>query len=124
MDANTPPCVGTRSPKSSASTGTSPLAARICVAAAKHGSGLTALPPPGQVDPFHSHHRFDVFSCQIVPLTYASSDTFSEYPAAWPFSSTTPAAMVHTYPDASVMELLDPASITVSFADGVTPRYS
>ncbi|HBK06540.1 MAG TPA: hypothetical protein DDZ81_11840 [Acetobacteraceae bacterium] len=87
------------------------------------GSGLTEVPAWGDHAAFgwvSPHHRLLLFSCQIVPFTYASSMTFAVVVSAVPLIATCPpAVIVQALPLASVMAAEDPASTTVSFADGV-----
>ena len=55
------------------------------------GSGLVAVPivgPQAAVGLVLLHHRLLAFSCQTLPLTYASSVTFAVVVSAVPFTAT------------------------------------
>src|SRR6195952_1368827 len=86
------------------------------------GNGLVAVPAVGAQDAFgwvSPHQSLLLFSCQILPFTYASSMTPPVVVSALPLIATwPPVVMVHLLPLASVIAAVVPVT-TVLFADGM-----
>jgi hypothetical protein len=96
------------------------IGAGVGVGTGLAGRGLVDVPDPAlHAWPVQDHQRFEEFSCQIVPFTSAISVTLALWPAAEPFSSTTPAlVIVQALPAESMIEEVEPAKTTASSGDG------